>query len=548
MRVKTCIAPSGIGWIALLVFVAALNGAMASAPDFLWLKTATGAGAEVSYSIAVDATGSSFIAGYFNSTNVNFGGVVLTNAGPQNYDGFVARYAPDGDLLWAKRFGGTNDEHAHSIAVDNQDDCYVAGYFYSTNCPIGNITLTNFAPNGNSSFFIAKFDSAGNVIWARGPDKGYSQAGYGIAVDALGNCYLAGQFSGTNTVGGTNLTSRGSSDVMLLKYNANGDLLWAQQGGGNSLDAGAGVTVDSQGNVYLLAVIRSTNATFGNFSFSVKGTNLDQDIIIAKYDSTGNIAWAQQFGGTDLDGGSGIALDKADNVFVTGGFSSSNLVFGATTLTNTGLMIYGTLYLAKLANDGTPLWAKAIRGSYMQGSQGVAVDFAGNSYIAGFFQSSNLVFDATVITNTEGGFENGADIFVAKYDPAGNLLWVAQPIGTNDQRAFSITLDATANAYITGWTQGTNVLFGNLATTNAYLDLFVAKMDSDYTFLQIGMSNSAPVISWPAANRAGFIPEVTTNFKVWSAASGTIFTNNGWKFFTNTVPYRQAFFRLRQTN
>lgn len=517
-------------------------------PDFLWLKTAGGEGAEVSYGIAVDPAGSSFITGCFSSTNVHFGATVLTNANPPNFDAFVARFDTDGAFLWAKRFGGTNDDRARSITVDKQDNCYVAGYFYSTNFAIGNVILTNFAPNGNGSFFAAKFDPTGNLLWARGPDKGYSQYASAIAVDDFGNCYVTGQFAGTNTVGGINLASYGAYDVCLLKYDSNGKLLWAKQAGGNASDSGNSVAVDSEGNVYLLAVIRSTNATFGNFSFSVKGTNTDQDIIVAKYDSAGNVVWARQFGGTGLDSGSGSALDKTGHLFITGGFSSSNLVFGATTLTNSGLLVYSTLYLAKLANDGTPLWAKAIHGDNTQGSQSVAVDFAGNSYIAGFFQSSNLVFDTTLITNADGGSLNDADVFVAKYDPAGNLLWVAQPGGTNDQRAFSIALDSAANAYITGWTQGTNVLFGNLATTNAYLDLFVAKMDSDYTFLQIGMSNSAPVISWPAANREGFITEVTTNFKSWSAASGTIFTNNGWKFFTNTIPYRRAFFRLRQTN
>ena len=306
--------------------------------------------------------------------------------------------------------------------------------------------------------------------------------------------------------------------------------------------------MDSGGNVYLLAVIRSTNATFGNFSFSVKGTNLDQDIIVAKYDSAGNIIWARQFGGTDLDSGNGIALDSTGNIYITGGFSSTNLVFGATTLTNIGVSPYNTIYLAKLDSAGNPLWAKAVHGGFSQASQGIAVDFAGNSYIAGYFQGSNLVFDAFVITNTEGGFENDADVFAAKYDPSGNLLWVAQPMGTNDQRAFSIAVDSAANAYLTGWTQGTNVMFGNLAATNAYLDVFVAKLDSDYTFLQIGLSNAAPVISWPAANRDGFVPEVTTNFQSWSPVGGLITTNNGRKYMTNLVPAGRAFFRLKQAN
>lgn len=529
-----------VGWPAITT--------LAAAPGFLWLRTAGGEAAEVSYSIAVDAAGSSFITGYFASTNLKFASFVLTNANPPTYDAFAARFDTDGTVLWAKRLGGTNDDRARAVAIDSRDNCYVVGYFYSTNFFVGNTTLTNFAANGNGSFFTAKFDPAGNPLWARGPDKGYSQAANGIAADAAGNCYVAGQFSGTNTIGGTNLASRGSSDIVLLKYDPNGKLLWVQQAGGNSNDSGGAVTVDSSGNVYLLAVIRSTNATFGNFSFSVKGTNTDQDIVIAKYDPAGNIIWARQFGGTDLDSGNGIALDRTGNVYITGGFSSRNLVFGSTTLTNIGLFPYNTIYLAKLDNAGNPLWAKAVHGSYTQASQGIAVDFAGNSYITGYFQGSNLVFDAVLITNTEGGFVNDADAFAAKYDPSGNLLWVAQPTGTNDQRAFSIAVDSTANAYLTGWTQGTNVMFGSLTATNAYLDLFVTKLDSDYTFLQIGMSNAAPVISWPAANRDGFVPEFTTDFQTWSPVGGLTTTNNGRKYMTNIVQDGRAFFRLKNAN
>jgi len=548
MNVKTAMLRCLVSWALVVTSEVIPMAGKSATPDFLWLRTAGGEGADVSYSIAVDPAGSSFIAGYFASTNLNFGGVVLTNANPPNFDAFVARFNPDGTLLWARSFGGTNGDSARAIAIDGQDNCYVTGYFYSTNFLVGNVTLTNFAANGYGSLFIAKFDPSGNLLWARGPDSGYSQSAFGIAVDAAGNCYVTGQFSGTATIGGINLVSSGSSDIFLLKYDPNGNLLWAQKAGGNSNDAGISVAVDSGGNAYLLAVIRSTSVIFGNFSFSVKGTNLDQDIIVAKYGPSGNTIWADQFGGTDLDSGSDIALDKTGNVFITGGFSSTNLVFGNTTLTNTGFLLYSTLYLAKLANDGTPLWAKAVHGDYSQASQGVAVDFAGNSYIAGYFQSSNLVFDTVMITNTEGALEYHADVFVAKYDPSGNLLWVAQPIGTNDQRAFSIAVDSKANAYITGWTQGTNVLFGNLATTNAYLDLFVAKMDSDYTFLQIGVSNSALVLSWPAAHRDGFFPEVSTNLQTWTPLGGLIITNNGRKYMTNFIVGSKGFFRLNETN
>jgi hypothetical protein len=552
MHVKTAMLRCLFAWALILTPVVIPMAGEAAAPDFLWLRTAGAEGIELGYSIAVDPAGSSFIAGEFSSTNLEFGSIVLTNAQPPFFDAFVARYNSDGTLLWAKRMGGTNDDRALAIAIDAQDNCYVAGNYVSSNFFTGGVTLTNYAPNGNGSIFVAKFDATGNLLWARGPDWAYDQFAGRIAVDAAGNCYVTGQFNGTNIYAGRKYVSRGYSDVLLLKYDPNGNLLWVQTAGGNYVDGGSSVTVDAAGNAYLLAYTRSTNAVFGNaaagmtYTFAVQGQYTDQDIIVAKYAPSGYVVWARQFGGGGLDGGTGIVLDNGGNIYITGSYTSTNILFGATTLTNIGDLLINSLFLAKLDSTGNPLWAKAVHGDNQKTSAGVAVDFAGNSYIAGYFQSSNLFFDTITLTNTESGGYIDDDIFIAKYDTMGNLLWVDQPRGTNFQFAYSIAVDAMANAYVSGSTQGTNVLFGSLATTNTYLDLFVAKLDSDYTFLQCGLSNGTPVISWPAAHRDGFVPEVTTNFQSWSPAKGLIFTNNGTKYLTNSVTGDRQFFRLRQ--
>ena len=214
-------------------------GASAANSDFLWLKTAGGSGAEVSRQIVVDDAGSGYIVGAFNSTNVHLDGIVLTNTQPSSlptWDGFIVKYDTAGNVEWAKKFGGTNDDRGMGIAVDGQHNCYVTGWFESTNFFIDDVTLTNRSPAGNSSLFIAKFGPAANLLWVRGLNGTYNKNHLRIAVDSTGNSYLTGNFSGTNTFGGTNLVSRGSSDVLLLKYDSAGNLLWAQQAGGNGAD------------------------------------------------------------------------------------------------------------------------------------------------------------------------------------------------------------------------------------------------------------------------------------------------------------------------
>src|SRR5882757_7046232 len=144
----------------------------AQAGDYQWLRTAGGEGAEVSRQIVVDDAGSSYIIGGFNSSNCPFGSIVLTNSlrsAAPTWDVFMVKYDTKGSVVWAQKFGGTNDDRGGGIAVDSKHNCYVTGYFVSTNFHIGGITLTNYAPNGNSSLFVAKFDAAANLLWARSP-------------------------------------------------------------------------------------------------------------------------------------------------------------------------------------------------------------------------------------------------------------------------------------------------------------------------------------------------------------------------------------------
>ena len=486
----------------------------AHAGDYQWLRTAGGEGAEVSRQIVVDDAGSSYIVGSFNSSNCPFGSIVLTNtlrSASPTWDGFLVKYDTAGSLAWAIKFGGTDDDRPGGVAVDAQHNCFVTGYFSSTNFYIGGVTLTNGAPTGNSSLFVTKFDAAAKLVWARSPGPSYSASGARIVVDSTGNSYVAGSFSGTNYFGSTNLVSRGSEDVLLLKYDALGNLLWAQAAGGNYMDGAAGLALDKADNVYLLANIRSTNAAFGNFTFSVKGTNTCQNLVVAKFNRNGTVLWAKLYGGTDIDIGEDIAVGGPNtNCYLTGTIRSTNMVFGSTTLSATGTAVFGDVFVAHLDGSGNPVAAWTAQGENTDGSWGIAVDQFGDCYIAGFFQSTNLVFNSgwlgtVTLTNSGGDYLPYADAFVAEFDGYGNVMHTFQPTGLRDQRAFSIALDAGATPYVTGWTMGTNVMFGAFATTNAYLDLFVAKLNPNYPVLQVDDGDHSSLmpapgrvlVSWP---------------------------------------------------
>ena len=135
----------------------------------------------------------------------------------------------------AKSAEGTYYDYGRSIAVDANGNSYVTGYFYSSTITFGLTTLTNSGVY--SDIFVVKYDSSGNVVWAKNTGGTNEDKGYGIAVDAIGNSYVTGWFSSsTITFGSTTLTNSGSDDIFVVKYDSSGNVMRAKSAGGTSND------------------------------------------------------------------------------------------------------------------------------------------------------------------------------------------------------------------------------------------------------------------------------------------------------------------------
>ncbi len=434
-----------------------------------WLM-ATKAGENINYygnGIAVDADGNSYVTGYFEGSST-FCSTVLTSSG--YYDIFVAKLDSSGNWEWAKKAGGTNYDFSYSIAVDTSGSCYITGEFFDY-ATFGDIILTS---NGSYDIFIAKLDSNGNWLWAKNAGGTGDDIGYGIAVDASGNSYVMGNFfSTTATFGSTTLTSNGVSDIFVAKLDSSGNWLWAKNAGGTSFDYGSGIAVDASGNSYVTGYF-ADSATFGSTTL----TSYEYyDIFVAKLDSSGNWLWAKNAGGTSFDYGSGIAVDASGNSYVTGYFADS-ATFGSTSLTSNG---YYDIFIVKLDSDGNWLWAQNAGGTDGDWGYGIAVDTSGNSYITGYFADS-ATFGSTTLTNY-----GDEDIFIAKLDSSGNWLWANKAGGTDGDWGKDIAVDANRNSYVTGYFRGTTTVgatFGNITIYGSGIssnyNVFVAKVHIPY--------------------------------------------------------------------
>jgi hypothetical protein len=316
------------------IFVAKLD----SNGNWLWAKQAGGTGEHYSYGIAVDANGNSYVTGYFWSS-ATFGTTTLTSIGLN--DTFVAKLDSNGNWLWAKQAGGTNYDYGYSIAVDSTGNSYVTGGFEES-ATFGTTTLTN---SGNIDIFVTKLDSNGSWLWAKQAGGTGWFTGHSIVVDANGNSYVTGVFSGSATFGTTTLTSYLFQDILVAKLDSNGNWLWANQASGASSDMGYSIAVDADDNSYVTGYFEQS-ATFGNISLPSSG---DKDIFVAKLDNYGNWLWAKKVGNSNVDEGNSIVVDANGNSYVTGYFRES-ATFGSTTLTSSG---YQDIFVAKLGTGNS---------------------------------------------------------------------------------------------------------------------------------------------------------------------------------------------------
>jgi hypothetical protein len=338
----------------------------------------------------------------------------LTSSG--NTDIFVCKLDAWGDFVWARQFGGTAYDAANSIAIDADGSVYITGYFESTvDFDPGDETY-NLTSEGWYDIFISKIDTSGDFVWAiRMGGTGYEE-GTSIAVDNSGNIYTTGYYSGTADfdpgIGLLNLTAAGNGDIFMSKLDSNSNLVWAESMGGTCSDRGTSIAIDISENVYITGCFCGTS----DFDPSANSYNLtsagENDIFISKLDASGDFIWAKQFGGTTNDEGYSIQLDSLKNVYSTGVFSATaDFDPSIETVYLNSQGGYDT-YISKLDSLGNFIWVKQLTGSFFVEGHAIFVDNNNNVYTAGYFESTA---DLDPSTNTFELTSIGYfDIFVHK--------------------------------------------------------------------------------------------------------------------------------------
>jgi hypothetical protein len=369
--------------------------------------------------------------------------------------------------LWSQGFGdrmSNASDFGGGIAVDGACNVLVSGFFQGT-VDFGGGPITSA---GENDLFVVKFDADGNHLWSHGfGDTGPSDGSRGIAVDGAGNVLVAGQFQGTVDFGGGPITSAGSLDICIVKFDADGNHLWSHGFGDTLIDEGIGIAVDGAGNVLVTGCFAGTVDFGGGPIFTAGSTG---DIFVVKFDADGNHVWSRGVGGTANDSGFSIATDSAGNVLVTGLFANT-VDFGGGSFASAG---GSDIFVVKFDANGNHLWSEGFGDVSSDQGRGIAADGADNVLVTGRFEEMVDFGDGSI---TSAG---SLDIFLVKFDAGGNHLW-SHGFGDTSffDWGFSVAADSADNVLMTGLFSGTVDFGGGPITSAGGSDIVVARFDAD---------------------------------------------------------------------
>ncbi len=412
--------------LPLLLFLAALPVA---AQPFVIDQAVRGGGpnADTGESIALDADGSRYVVGTFEGT-ASFGDVAVTSAGDSDF--FLVKYDEAGNAVWARR-GGTDvfNDFGTAVAVAPDGSVYAAGYFTGIATWDGgdnpDIELTTFS---DFDAFVAKYTASGDLEWVRQAGGVGQDTGRDLAVDADGNVYFVGGFEGTGTFGSVVLESAGSTDAFLVKYDPDGNVLWARRGGSDQGDLAYGVAVTDDGWAHVSGSFRGV-ALFGALPIQSAGST---DVFVVQYDADGEAVWVEGIGadGSEFTRGGGIGVGPDGSVYVQGSFSNTILV-GTDVLVSQG---FTDIFVAKLSADGDEVWGRRGGGDGTNFSAALAVDANGNVLTTGYTEGTGSFADEPITTQ-------GRDGYFAVFDSAGDLVTVELLGGTGQDSGGGIAVN-----------------------------------------------------------------------------------------------------------
>ena len=407
------------------------------------------------------------------------------------------------------------------------------------------ITTRYELKNNTVSFKTEKYDPNENLtidpplqlVWSSvygGNDLGQAVA---ITCDIMGNIFMTGNTQSTTfptqTLAGAynqGTYGGGAYDAFILKFTANGVLVWATYYGGNSSDKGISITTDATGNIFVTGTTFSANLPTYNLAgaYNQSTTTGGGDCFILKFTNNGIRSWATYYGGSSSEDVNSICTDATGNIFVTGNTGSADL---PTLNPGSPTCFYGTYkggldyFILKFDNNGVRSWATYYGGASNEGYLGtgassITTDATGNIFVTGCTNSADFpVYDPLTGAYFQGTLTGISNSFILKFTNSGVLVWATYYGGNGDDWANSITTDVTGNLFVTGKTSSTN-----LPTLNPGASAYFKNTNSGSSDCFILKFANSGVRSWGTYyGGSGY----DSGFSISTDVTGNVFVSGG---------------------
>jgi hypothetical protein len=437
-------------------------GTAAQEQSVYWANLYGGQNPEIARSVDVDADGNIYVTGTFN-LQVNMG-ALSANGSAQN-DIFVAKISPEGVPLWLTSASGLGDNFSYDIGVDSDGGVFICGKFKGTT-NFGGTALTS-----NGDFFdayTAKLDNNGTWLWARKGGGPADDSAEDIAVSQSGIALVTGYFHETAFFQPENLESAGETDVFIASYTTDGSLQWIQEEGGESWDAGWGIHLDSDNNIFV------TGEFIGEAIFdtiTVSTGNTADDMFLARYNIQGDIQWVANNSSGLYTAGVGLDTDEGEGVYVSG-FFEHQTNFGDTTLSS----VTRSFFIGRYDYSGNLEWVRGgVGGEFTTDSQArsVACNDDNRVYLAGYFNGDLTLPD---FDGSEWSNSGNNDAYFITYDDLGNPI-SAEHLATSDwDVGFELVTDEDGRIYYAGGSIGDLSFLGTPMNNNGVQDIILAKI------------------------------------------------------------------------
>lgn len=375
------------------VFVLKLD----SAGGFIWALKIGGYYGAYPTAMAFDHEGNLIIAGSFDDAiDADPGpGTFMLNEVPDqnNYgDSFVLKLNSNGEFIWAKAFGSVASDNVSQVAIDDQNNVYIGGYYMLTMDVDPGDGVNEITSGWNFSGFILKLDSSGSYVWSQSLSSDNTAFFEDIKLDVNGNLCVVGYYSGTIDfdagAGLVEATSPGQSSSFILNLDPSGAFNWVKEFGGiDGYSGGGKIIFDQQGNMYFTASLNGTiDIDPGVDVLNRTGTNQS---FIVKLDEQANLLWARSSEGTSSCFIQAMDLHPDGYLIAVGSFSETadlDMSDGVANFTSNGSADYFMMHMS--STDGSHLWASASGNYYIDAIGHLDVDAEGNVYNIGIFQAT----------------------------------------------------------------------------------------------------------------------------------------------------------------